>query len=71
MSEEGLQELQQLIMKLRSEAISNISNHINGKFTISRSLQMAEAYRKMRESPEIFESYYLPEIVDETIIILL
>jgi hypothetical protein len=32
---------------------------------------MAEAYRKTRELPEIFESYFLSEIVDEKIIILL
>lgn len=71
MTEKGLEEFHHLVLKLRSEAISNISNHIHGKFKISRSREMTEAYKKIENSPSILESYFLPEIVDETIVILL
>lgn len=71
MPEEGLEEFHQLLLKLRSEVISNITNHISGKFRILRSQEMAEAYEKIESSRTILESYFLLEIVDETIIILL
>ena len=69
--DEGLEEFHRLLLQLRSETISNITNHISGKFSISRSREMAGAYEKIGQNPKMLENYFLPEIIDETIIILL
>ena len=71
MAENALDEFRQLILKVRSESLSNISGSLSGRYKGERAKAMLAAYAELKSRPEVLESYFLPEIVDEVIIILL
>lgn len=71
MAEDALDEFRQLILKVRSESISNVSGYLSGHYKGERAKAMLAAYKELESRPEVLVSYFLPEIIDEVIIILL
>ena len=71
MDEDALAEFRDLILKVRGETIANFSGYLSGQYRNERAQALAAAYAALKRHPETLESYFLPEIVDEVLVILL
>lgn len=71
MEESALAQFRDFVLRVRAETISNFEGYLSGHYKNEHAQAIAAAYIELKSRPELLQGYFLPEIVDEVLVIFL